>query len=153
MKYTHRFRVEAPVEIVADFHRHASSLKAITPPPFVMQIHRAPARLEEGDVMDFTMWAGPAPIHWVASIEQVSPTGFVDRQITGPFKHWQHRHTFRPVDGHTTEVLDEVEAGMRRHPWWGPIGAGMWAGLPALFAYRERRTRRILEERMRVDAR
>ena len=151
MKFTHRFQVNAPIEMVADFHRHASSLKAITPPPFVVRVHHAPARLQEGDIMDFTMWAGPAPIHWVARIEQVTPEGFVDNQIAGPFKRWQHRHTFRPMDRHTTEVRDDVEVELKRHPWWGPIGASMWAGLPALFAYREQQTRRILEGGMRGD--
>ncbi len=145
MKYEHRFLVNAPVEAVADFHKSSASLKAITPPPFVMRVHHAPARLAEGDVMDFTMWAGPIPIHWVARIEDVSPYGFVDKQVKGPFKHWQHRHTFRPRGAHTTEVIDEVEAELRLHPWWGAVGGGMWAGLPTLFAYRQQRTRSLLE--------
>jgi ligand-binding SRPBCC domain-containing protein len=147
MKFSRCFRVNAPLAAVAEFHSDAASLKAITPPPFVMRIHRAPARLQDGDVMDFTMWAGPIPMRWVARIEQVTPEGFVDSQMRGPFQQWRHRHTFRSVDPCTTEVLDEVEAKLRLHPWWGPIGASMWAGLPALFAYRAQQTRRLLEKR------
>lgn len=146
MQYAHRFLVNAPVEAVADFHKSSSSLKAITPLPFLMRVHRAPARLEEGDTMSFTMWAGAVPINWVARIEDVSPHGFVDTQLIGPFKSWQHRHTFRPRDAGATEIIDEVEAELRLHPWWGAIGGGMWAGLPMLFAYREKRTRQILEK-------
>jgi hypothetical protein len=48
-------------------------------------------------------------------------------------------------DDRTTDVVDEVEAALKRHPFWGPVGALMWIGLPLLFAYRGWRTRQILE--------
>jgi ligand-binding SRPBCC domain-containing protein len=149
VKFSHRFLVRAPVEEVADFHSRSSSLKAITPPPFVLRLDHAPSRLAEGHTMEFTMWAGPVPVRWVAQIEDVSPTGFTDRQLEGPFLRWQHRHTFMPIDPHSTEVLDDVEAEVKRHPWWGLIGTGMWAGLPALFRYRQMQTRRLLETDVR----
>lgn len=145
MKYEHRFRVQAPLDAVADFHSSAASLKAITPPPFIMRVHRAPQQLGEGDTMDFTMYAGPVPVRWVARIEDVSTAGFTDRQLRGPFAHWQHRHNFIAVDESTTEVYDVVDAELKRHPVWGPLGASMWAGLPALFAYRARQTQQLLE--------
>ena len=144
MRYEHRFRVNAPVEAVAEFHSRAGSLTAITPPFFPMNINRAPDRLGEGDTMDFTMGIGPASVRWVARIEKVSPEGFTDRQLRGPFAHWRHRHNFVVVGQGVTEVVDVVEAGLRTHPVWGPIGASMWAGLPALFAYRARQTQRLL---------
>ncbi|MEZ4584038.1 MAG: hypothetical protein R3A10_20780 [Caldilineaceae bacterium] len=58
---------------------------AITPPPVIVRVHRAPELLGEGDEMDFTMWLGPLPIRWLARIEQVTPVTFVDRQLRGPF--------------------------------------------------------------------
>jgi ligand-binding SRPBCC domain-containing protein len=146
MRYEHSFRVNAPIAAVAQFHSSASSLTAITPPPFVMRVNSAPPVLGESDTMDFTMWAGPVPVRWVARIEDVSPEGFTDRQVKGPFTRWQHRHSFVALDERTTEVVDVVEAEVKKHPWWGPIGASMWAGLPALFAYRARKTRELLEQ-------
>jgi hypothetical protein len=145
MKYEHRFQVKAPIEAVADFHSQAASLAAITPPPFGITVRHAPARLGEGDTIDFKMGAGPAGIRWVARIEDVSPDGFTDRQLRGPFARWRHRHNFVALDASTTEVIDVVEAELRVHVWWGPVGASMWAGLPALFAYRARQTQRLLE--------
>lgn len=146
MKYVHRFRVRAGREAVATFHSSAASLKAITPPPIVMRVHAAPAHLGEGDTMDFTMWLGPIPARWVARIEDVSEAGFVDRQISGPFGAWVHRHTFQPVDELTTDVLDEVAAELHPALGWKLIGLGMWLGLPILFAFRGWKTRRILEK-------
>ena len=94
--------------------------------------------------MDFTLWLGPLPIRWTARIEDVTPAGFVDRQIRGPFQEWAHRHTFEPVDETTTEVVDTIEFSLKKHPLWGLVGLGMWLSLPLLFAFRGWKTRRLL---------
>jgi ligand-binding SRPBCC domain-containing protein len=145
MKYAHRFRVKTPLAAAAEFHGRSASMPAITPPPMIARVHAAPAVLAEGDTMDFTLWAGPIPVRWVARIEDASSTGFTDRQLRGPFAAWAHRHNFVRVDDRTTDVLDEVEAELKRHPFWGFAGALMWIGMPGLFAYRGWKTRRILE--------
>lgn len=146
LTFEHRFRVNAPVERVAAFHSNSASMPAITPPPMVAIIHHAPKYLKSGDTMDFTLWAGPIPIRWVARIEDASPSGFTDRQVRGPFAEWSHRHTFERVDEGTTDVVDRVEAAYKRHPFWGLAGRLMWAGMPLLFAYRGWRTRRLLRK-------
>jgi ligand-binding SRPBCC domain-containing protein len=145
MKYRHTFQVKAPLADVADFHTSASSLKAITPPLIPMQLHHAPQRMGEGDEMGFTMWMGPLPVRWEARVEDVSPTGFLDRQVRGPFETWAHRHTFVQLAEGSTNVLDEVEASLKPHGLWGLVGLAMWLGLPLLFAYRAWKTRRLLE--------
>ena len=145
MEYQHRFEVKAPLAAVAEFHTQSASMGAITPPPVVVRVHRAPARLDDGDEMDFTMWLGPLPIRWLARIEDVSPTGFSDRQLRGPFRSWLHRHTFVPVDETTTAVVDEIELEFRSHLWWRLVGLGMWLSLPLLFVYRGWKTRRLIQ--------
>jgi ligand-binding SRPBCC domain-containing protein len=145
MKYRHTFRVQAPLPDVAAFHTAATSLKAITPPLIPTQVHHAPEQMGDGDEMDFTMWTGPLPVRWTARVEDVSPTGFLDRQVRGPFEAWAHRHTFESVEEGATEVLDEVEARLKPHLLWGLVGLGIWLGLPLLFAYRGWKTRRLLE--------
>jgi len=145
MRYKHRFQVEAPLAAVAEFHAQSASMGAITPPPVVVRVHSAPARLDDGDEMDFTMWLGPLPLHWLARIEDVSPTGFTDRQLRGPFREWIHRHTFTPVDETNTAVVDEIELELRSHLWWSLVGLGMWLSLPLLFAYRGWKTRRLIQ--------
>jgi ligand-binding SRPBCC domain-containing protein len=144
MVYKHRFEVNAPLAAVAEFHAQSASMGAITPPPVVVRIHRAPARLDDGDEMEFTMWLGPLPVRWLARIEDVSPTGFSDRQLSGPFGHWLHRHTFVPIDETTTAVVDEINLKLRPHLLWGLVGLGMRLGLPLLFAYRGWKTRRLI---------
>ncbi len=145
MKYRKSFEVQAPLAEVADFHTSASSLKAITPPLIPMQLHHAPEQMVSGDEMAFTMWMGPLPVRWEARVEDASPAGFLDRQLRGPFASWIHRHRFLELDEGSTEVVDEVEARLKPHLLWGPAGLAMWVGLPLLFAYRARKTRRLLE--------
>ena len=95
--------------------------------------------------MAFTLWLGPLPVYWLARIEELSPAGFVDRQLSGPFQQWVHRHSFIAVDEVTTEVRDEIEAVLKAPGWWWLVSLGMWLNLPMLFAYRAWQTRRLLE--------
>jgi ligand-binding SRPBCC domain-containing protein len=145
MRYEHRFRVHAPLEAVAAFHSLSANMANITPPPAMVRIHQAPSVLAEGDEMDFTLWLGPLPLRWLARIEDVTPTGFVDRQVRGPMASWRHRHSYVPVDARTTDVVDQVEVEIRPHPFWGPVGLSLWLSLPFLFAFRTWKTRRMLQ--------
>ncbi|MBN2148333.1 MAG: hypothetical protein JW726_13170 [Anaerolineales bacterium] len=144
MNYRHQFRIPAPLERVAAFHAHSASMAAITPPPIAVKVERAPAVLADGDEMAFTMWFGPLPVRWLARIEDVSNTGFTDRQLSGPFAEWVHRHTFVAVDENATDVVDEITLRLRPHPFWWLVGFGMWLGLPILFAFRAWKTKRML---------
>jgi ligand-binding SRPBCC domain-containing protein len=145
MKYHHRFLVRASLASVSEFHSRAKSMAAITPLPIIIQMKHAPATLAEEDVMDFTMWLGPFPIHWLARIQDVSAIGFTDRQLEGPFAEWVHQHIFEAVDEQSSVILDEVNLRLRSHPIWWLVGMAMWLGLPLLFAYRAWKTRRTLQ--------
>lgn len=145
MIFRHTFRVRAPLSDVACFHSNPASMAVITPPPVIVRFQQAPAQLGEGDEMRFTLWLGPLPLRWTARIEALSPAGFTDCQVRGPFRAWIHRHTFLPLDDHVTEVRDELSAELKRHPVWGPVGLSMWLSLPLLFAFRAWKTRRSLE--------
>jgi len=145
MIYRHRFQVSASQARVSEFHSRAASMAAITPPPMIIRMNNPPDIVKEGDMVDFTMWLGPFPIRWLACIEAVSPSGFTDRQLRGPFAGWIHRHIFTTVDDRTTDVVDEVTLHLRSHPVWWLVGKGMQIGLPVLFAYRAWKTRKILQ--------
>ena len=145
MMYRHRFRVRAHLAAVASFHSRADSMAAITPPIIPVRMEEMPPHLTEGSEMAFTMWLGPLPVKWRATISQLSSTGFTDHQIAGPFRYWIHQHTFVDVNERETEVIDEVQAGLKWNVVWAPVGLAMWLGLPLLFAYRGWKMRRMLE--------
>lgn len=144
MQFGHRFQVEAPHSVVLTFHLRTEGLALLTPPPARVELHRAPAEPVDGDRMEFTIWFGPLPVPWTAQFSDVSQQGFTDTQVRGPFAHWEHRHWFRVVDEHHTEIVDVITArlGISR---WTPVALAMWLSLPLLFRYRVRATRRLLE--------
>lgn len=146
MKYQHQFETKASLDTVVDFHRRASSMAAITPPPIIAQMHEAPEVLSDGSEMSFTLWMGPFPISWRARIEAQGPNSFVDRQLSGPFAQWVHQHTFEPLSANRTLVRDEIDVELSSHWFWKAVGWGMWLNLPILFAYRGWKTRRLLEK-------
>jgi len=129
------FRINAPLEQVAAFHRQPASMAAITPPPILVRIHAAPDTLSEEDQMAFTLWLGPLPVDWRARIKNVSTNGFEDL----------HYHHFNRLDQTLTEVKDEVHIRLDTKLPNLLIGLGMLLGLPALFAYRGWKTRRLIE--------
>lgn len=127
---------------MAAFHADPSALRALTPPPMIIRLHRFGA-MEDGMEADFTLWLGPLPIRWMARHEDVGPDGFVDVQVEGPMKRWRHEHRFRPIDGGGTEVHDRIEyehpSGLRGV--FTHLLFSKWA-LRGLFFYRSLATRR-----------
>lgn len=145
MRFRHIFFVNAPLTRVAAFHHDPIVLARLTPPPLTIDwIHREP--VAEGARARFVLRWGPIAIPWEAQHREVSPDGFIDEQIEGPFRRWVHQHRFREVAPGATEIVDEIEAELPRHPLRLLVALAIWAGLPLLFAYRARATRRALEE-------
>ncbi len=141
--FEYDFTANASLDAVRRFHHETRALKRLTPPPVIVQIHRADP-LGEGSVSHFTMWFGPLPINWVAVHSGVGPQGFTDTQVSGPMKFWQHTHRFTALDERHTRVDEHIEYeypdGIRG------ILARLLFSPPALrlmFAYRAWVTRRL----------
>jgi ligand-binding SRPBCC domain-containing protein len=120
-------------------------LRLLTPPPVWVQFHKVEP-LAENSVSDFTMWLGPLPVRWTAVHTQVTVHGFVDTQQDGPFRVWQHRHSFQELGDGRIEVVDEINAEPGNL-----ISRFMWLNLPILFAYRGWQTQRICKKNMVHD--
>jgi ligand-binding SRPBCC domain-containing protein len=145
LKFRHRFTVCASQDAVAKFHADPRVLRTITPLPIIVQFHHVEP-IAEGTEVDFTLWFGPIPVRWIARHSHIrGHQGFVDEQMRGPFKEWIHVHRFETTESGSVEVVDEIDAKLRAHPWWGLVGGMMWITLPILFVFRAWQTRRILE--------
>jgi hypothetical protein len=135
-----------------DWHARPGAFQRLVPP-------WAPVRLEsfggigEGDRAVIRIGPGPLSIRWVAEHHDViEGEQFCDRQVQGPFAHWDHTHRMEPSAGGTSRLIDALDFKLPA----GPIGAqvGKWFAEPELrrqFAYRHRITRRDLTLHQRYN--
>jgi ligand-binding SRPBCC domain-containing protein len=145
--FDHSFTVDAPIEIIRDFHHDTSALKKLTPPPMIAQMRRIDP-LAEDSISEFTLWLGPIPIHWRAIHRNVSANQFTDVQVEGPAKSWEHTHTFVDLGDRRTQVDDHIEYELHSTVKGFPTKLLFSkAGLHGLFTWRMLATRRACRSR------
>jgi ligand-binding SRPBCC domain-containing protein len=145
-----RFRVNAPLEAVAHFHRDPRALRLLSPPPVVVQIHKVES-LAEGSQSEFTLWFGPIPLRWLAIHSQVDfGSGFTDRQARGPLASWSHRHSWQALPDGATEMQERIEYSHQSGPY-GLLTRILFAGpmMRILFRHRRAVIRRACEDEER----
>jgi uncharacterized protein (TIGR01777 family) len=137
--------LDASPDAVFGWHARPGAFQRLVPP-------WAPIRLEsfdgiqEGDRAVLRIGPGPLALRWVAEHHDViEGRQFCDRQVQGPFSHWNHTHRFAPLDDGRCRLVDEIEY----EPPAGGLGdaAAPYLLEPELrrqFAYRHRVTRRDL---------
>lgn len=131
-------------EMVA-FHAEPATMPKLSPPPIFVQVHRDDrVSLTEGE-LEFTLWFGPVPIHWLARHEPgPTETSFADVMVEGPMAYWRHEHIFEELDNHVA-LIDRVTLAHRKG-LTGLITRFLFDGIPLriLFLYRHMRTRLAL---------
>ncbi|MEQ8998687.1 MAG: SRPBCC family protein [Coleofasciculus sp. B1-GNL1-01] len=133
--------IDAPVEVVWNFHERPDILERLTPPWQPVQVVRREGGLGVGAISEFRLFVGPIPLRWVAIHIECEPYSiFTDKQKEGPMAYWVHRHQFNPEAG-KTRLTDRIEYGLpggwlveRLLDWW------VDAQLEQLFSYRHQVT-------------
>jgi ligand-binding SRPBCC domain-containing protein len=84
-----------------DFFSSAKNLSVITPPEMDFRILSNLDEIDiyEGMLIDYTVKPlFGIKLKWQTEIIKVNkPKSFVDRQLKGPYKMWQHTHTFSQI--------------------------------------------------------
>jgi ligand-binding SRPBCC domain-containing protein len=137
--------VHAPLAQAFGFFADATNLERLTPSWLRFSIRTAmPVVMGAGLELEYRIHLYGLPIQWVSVIEVWEPRRmFIDRQLTGPFLWWRHRHRFEAV-GESTRVIDDVEYRPRAAWMTGRI---VKRDVERIFEYREAALQRIFRER------
>ena len=102
------------------FYGEIGNLERITPPWLRFRIlDPRPDELSAGAHIQYSLVLHRFPIRWTTQIDEWEPPHrFTDFQVRGPYKLWEHTHTFEPVDGGTL-TTDTVRYAIP----YGPLGA------------------------------
>ena len=94
---------------VFDFFSDAFQLERITPPLLRFRVLTpAPIQIKAGTLIDYKLRVHGVPIKWKTEISTWDPPySFTDRQLKGPYRLWEHLHTFEEVEDGTL-MRDQV---------------------------------------------
>jgi ligand-binding SRPBCC domain-containing protein len=146
LKYSQRIPVT--IETAWNFFSSPVNLARITPPEMYFRITDGSAgqQIYEGMLITYTLYPFMMlPVKWETEITKVDrPFFFEDRQKSGPYESWHHRHLFREIPG-GVEMTDLIDYTM-------PMGAFgdlvdlliVNRRLDEVFAYRKRTVGEIL---------
>jgi len=106
-------------EEVFEFFSAARNLEQITPPLLKFEVLTPePIPMGEGTLIDYRLRVHGLPLRWRTKITRWNPPyQFADIQLKGPYKLWDHTHTFQEEDG-GTRMIDEVVYELP----FGPLG-------------------------------
>ena len=88
------------------FFSDAFQLEQITPDWLNFSILTpGPIELQRGSLLDYRIRLHGIPIGWQTEISSWEPPySFTDRQVRGPYRLWEHLHTFQAIEGGTLTV-------------------------------------------------
>lgn len=122
------------------WHARPGAFQRLVPP-------WAPVRLEqfegirEGDRAVLRMGPAPLALRWVAEHHDViEGRQFCDRQVQGPFAHWDHTHRFEPVDEEACRLVDQIDYALPGGRLGEMVAPWLEPELHRQFAYRHRLT-------------
>jgi ligand-binding SRPBCC domain-containing protein len=144
--------IPQPLGVVFPFFADAGNLEAITPDFVGFQIHTPrPIVMQPGTLIDYSLRLFGVPLRWRTRIEQFEPPNrFVDIQIRGPYRQWEHTHEFRETAA-GTEMTDRVRYQMPLGPL-GKLAHALFVKrtLQQIFDHRHRSIERLLSTRSAV---
>lgn len=93
-----------------EFFGDALNLEAITPPFLNFRVvTERPIVMGQGTLIAYRLRLHGIPVRWLTEIREWDPgVRFRDHQIKGPYKLWDHTHTFEPDGQGGTIMRDRV---------------------------------------------
>ena len=114
-------RLPLNVDETFRFYSEIGNLERITPPWLRFRIlDPRPDRLLAGAHLEYSLVLHLVPIRWTTEIgDWEPPYRFTDFQVRGPYKLWDHTHTFEPAPRGGTLMTDTIRYAIP----YGPLGS------------------------------
>ena len=141
--------VPRPLDEVFPFFATPQNLARLTPPAMRFEFRSDDLDMRVGLEIDYRLQPlplVPVSVGWQTRIKGYHPPSFFsDVQARGPYRSWDHRHSFEAVDGGTL-VRDEVEYELPL----GPLGSAahrlaVRSQLAEVFRFRARTIEAVFE--------
>ena len=147
MKFVKESRIAATPAKVFAFHESPGALPRLTPPWERVSVESGGDSIRVGARVVLLTKLGPIPLRWVAEhTEYDPPHRFADRQVSGPFARWEHRHEFLDDGQGGTILRDSVDYDPPLGALGRLFGGGFIASkLKKMFDYRHEQTKKIVE--------
>src|SRR6185503_5136137 len=111
--------VDRPIDDVFAFFARPENLGRVTPRSMGFELDSTDTEMRSGLEVDYRIRPlFGLPLRWCSRITEYDPPhAFTDLQQRGPYRSWQHRHSFME-EGNQTRVSDDVEYSLPL----GPLG-------------------------------
>jgi ligand-binding SRPBCC domain-containing protein len=149
VRFVKESRIGASPERVFAFHESVGALERLTPPWERVVVESRGGSIRPGARVTLLTGLGPFRLRWVAEHTEYDPPHlFADRQVSGPFASWYHRHRMLDDGDGGTLLRDEVEYELPLGSLGRLLGGRMVRRkLARLFDYRHEATRWAVESR------
>ncbi|MDF2376172.1 MAG: TIGR01777 family oxidoreductase [Verrucomicrobiales bacterium] len=141
--------IHAPVNELRDWHFREGAFLRLNPPWENAEVVESFTELKDGARAVIEVGMGPLKQRWIADHEIIEG-GFLDRQISGPFASWEHRHLFEEAENGTSRLTDSISyrlpLGILGKTFGSPL---VRAKLERMFRYRHAVTGSDLERRQK----
>ncbi|MEP7286279.1 MAG: SRPBCC family protein [Chloroflexota bacterium] len=153
-RFKQTFKVSASLSEVWQLHDDPKALIELTPPPVQVKILEMDRPLKAGANLRFRLGLGPFGVVWHAIYDEFEPykpgiaqCHFVDREVSGPFHKWTHRHTFDDLGDGSATVTDDAQFELIGGSFGGIVTALVaWPAIAFMFLFRRFKTRRMLAQ-------
>ena len=147
-RFSLRSNFDVPLSDLFEWHERPGALQRLNPPWDPVELIESDGHIQPGAEVKVRMNMGPFKRIWQARhLEFEKDRFFSDMQVSGPFKSFHHRHSFRSISSKVTELTDDIEFEMPLHPIGTSImGRFVKNQLSRVFQYRHL----VLERDMRI---
>ncbi len=145
-KFTINLGLDAPVSLLFEWYVREGTFERLSPPWRPLYIISKNGSIDDGGIVTvkLPLIRNNGIIWKIKHIDYIKNKSFKDKQIQGPFSHWEHHHNFFD-HGNKSVLEDNIEYDIPLGPIGKIFSRTIENNLTSMFRYRHRITKMDLE--------